>query len=155
MVLKLVTEAIERVQVGTDRTAAELAIIRHERELTELLQMRAALQRRIGPLGFAGIALFSFLMMISLIGEFWTLSISLLLGLCACLKPLVVDSPKQVAQRDALNKAIEGVQQLLTEKRQIVDCVKCPRCGHRNDVAWKFCGSCSASLELGKAPEMV
>lgn len=36
--LKAVTEAIRQVQVGTDKTAAELALVRYEKELQELNQ---------------------------------------------------------------------------------------------------------------------
>ena len=40
--LKTVTEAIKQVQIGTDKTAAELAIVRYEKELTELRRKLAA-----------------------------------------------------------------------------------------------------------------
>jgi DNA-directed RNA polymerase subunit RPC12/RpoP len=36
--LRAITEAIKQVQVGTDKTAAELAIVRYEKELWELRQ---------------------------------------------------------------------------------------------------------------------
>ena len=40
--LKAVTEATRQVQIGTDKTAAELAIVRYEKELTELRRKLAA-----------------------------------------------------------------------------------------------------------------
>jgi ribosomal protein S27E len=39
--LKAVTEAIRRVQVGTDKTAAELAIVRYEKDIAILMSQRA------------------------------------------------------------------------------------------------------------------
>jgi ribosomal protein S27E len=41
VVLKAVTEAIQKVQIGTDKTAAELALPRLERELLELQASRS------------------------------------------------------------------------------------------------------------------
>ena len=38
--LRAVTEAIKQVQIGTDKTAAELALLRHEKELDELVKRR-------------------------------------------------------------------------------------------------------------------
>lgn len=38
--LKAVTEAIQKVQIGTDKTAAELAIVRLEKELLQLRRQR-------------------------------------------------------------------------------------------------------------------
>src|SRR5579863_539261 len=49
--LKAVEAAIQRVQVGTDKTAAELAITRYEGELKELRTKEAAL-KEIAQWGF-------------------------------------------------------------------------------------------------------
>jgi hypothetical protein len=42
--LKLVQEAIKKVQVGTDKTAAELAIARYENDLVELRKENVKLE---------------------------------------------------------------------------------------------------------------
>jgi ribosomal protein S27AE len=44
--LKALTAAISKVQIGTDKTAAELAIARHEKEMAQLLQSLDALKKR-------------------------------------------------------------------------------------------------------------
>jgi hypothetical protein len=54
--LKALTEAITRVQVGTDRTAAELALIRLEKELGQLRTKRSEMAARLprdGELGWS------------------------------------------------------------------------------------------------------
>ncbi len=60
--LKPVQEAIRRVQVGTDRTAAELAIARYEKELLQLQKEQAAVQSAAGD-GLSG-----FLIGVALLG---------------------------------------------------------------------------------------
>jgi len=53
--LKAVTDAIREVQIGTDRTAAELAIVRLSAELAELEKQRTAMASgRSGDQGCAG-----------------------------------------------------------------------------------------------------
>jgi hypothetical protein len=59
--LKMVENAIKKVQTGTDKTAAELAIVRYERELQQLLRDEAKFsQQRTGEIlaGFAGCLVF-------------------------------------------------------------------------------------------------
>jgi len=45
--LKAVTEAIKKVQIGTDKTAAELALVRLEKESSELKTKYAAIEQRL------------------------------------------------------------------------------------------------------------
>jgi DNA-directed RNA polymerase subunit RPC12/RpoP len=57
--LKAVTEAIQKVQVGTDKTAAELALVRLNEELKALQQTKILVQgdpkySKFGCLGFVG-----------------------------------------------------------------------------------------------------
>ncbi|MGO9093852.1 MAG: hypothetical protein ACLQGV_01390 [Bryobacteraceae bacterium] len=53
--LKAVTEAIQRVQIGTDKTAAELAIVRYESELRQLRENEAKLSKAGSADSCAGI----------------------------------------------------------------------------------------------------
>ena len=46
MLVKVVAEAIKNVQIGTDKTAAELAIVRLQGELNELAQIQNDLNHR-------------------------------------------------------------------------------------------------------------
>jgi ribosomal protein S27E/predicted RND superfamily exporter protein len=46
VLLKIVAEAIKNVQIGTDKTAAELAIVRLQGELNELTQKQTDLNRQ-------------------------------------------------------------------------------------------------------------
>ena len=49
--LKAVKEAIQKVQIGTDKTAAELALVRIEKESSELKAKLAAVERRMSGKG--------------------------------------------------------------------------------------------------------
>jgi hypothetical protein len=61
--LKAVRDAIEKVQVGTDKTAAELAIARYQEELRELQRKRSQEEKKNGDIarGFGCGCLLAFL----------------------------------------------------------------------------------------------
>ncbi len=95
--LQRVTEAIAKVQVGTDKTAAELAIVRYERRLQELRLHRAARRTQYkkvleGPFGI--------IMALGFYGKF---------------------KRRMEAEISAANAEISTIERQLAEKRRIAD----------------------------------
>jgi len=116
--LKAVAEAIKRVQIGTDKTAAELAIARYEKELTDARNKANNLNFKTGRailvalLGitlvlaglpaFSGAGLFPILLGGFLLWRVWVYT---------------KESPEQRALRDQVRQ----LQGLIAEKKQIAN----------------------------------
>jgi len=125
VLLKRITEEIRKVQAGTDKTAAELAIARHEKELSELKVRQSLLDRRMGGAG-CGIGCTGVLFLMALAalangaaanGCGWTLAVFSALAATA----LVSNLRNQRAQRNALRDAIVEKRRQVSEKRQVAD----------------------------------
>jgi ribosomal protein S27E len=121
VVLKAVTEAIKKVQVGTDKTAAELAIVRHEKELAALRKTQADLeQNQKGVAGFVcgGLLIaLGFVLIPSDPSWGWWLVI---LG-CGAGAYGFRESQKRDAKMEVLERAVQDTERKRAEKRRIAD----------------------------------
>lgn len=119
--LTAVTEAIRQVQVGTDKTAAELALARHENEIKELFAQRRALQKSqreaVLGLGFGALTvLIGATMLITSRGD--TGGIVTFFGVTLMVVGLAFQKRTQLAEIDP---KIDQVQQLIAEKKRLAD----------------------------------
>ena len=129
VILKAVTEAIHKVQIGTDKTAAELAIVRLNKELEELkadyFRMQESHSASSGRAG-CGIALVVLLAIstIAMVPEKPGPAIgflAFLIGLTVLVGKQVVNNKKRSSQTLAETKSkIDQVQQEINRNRQIV-----------------------------------
>jgi ribosomal protein S27E len=125
--LKAVTEAIKRVQVGTDKTAAELALARLNEELKKLTANAAELSytRRTNRalsvmVGVPGVFFGLFLIMFSIIGRSSS-AFMLGLALAAGSGIWIKMSWAQSEPLAAITKRMAEVERQMTEQRRIVD----------------------------------
>jgi ribosomal protein S27E len=123
VVLKAVTEAIRKVQIGTDKTAAELAIARHEKELAELSKKRGELEKSRGGYD-SGVGCAALLILLALIflanAAFDYGGVLIIVGgvtiwLC------VLGQKEQNAQMKVLESAVKETERQLAEKKKIAD----------------------------------
>ncbi len=141
--LKLVVDAVARVQVGTDRTAAELALVRLEKELASAnAQWQAATVKfnqsnnPSSPIAIVGMVLAGFVGLLALgnIGKAsndgsLVLPIVWLGGAIAafavCLRENIAAGKRHVAKRVEFEapygKRIQEIEQLMKKTREIVD----------------------------------
>jgi len=119
--LKNVLDAIQRVQAGTDRTAAELAIVRYEKELeiarARLEQMRAEHDRRTGIPAIVGALVIVF----GVIGIFSNavIGVSLItIGALALAHGWRREEPREVRK---LEGEIVHLERKLAENKALVD----------------------------------
>lgn len=127
VLLKAVADAIRNVQVGTDKTAAELAILRLNGELEELIQRQNNLDihkddGQMGAvlglvfLGASVVVAFKF----SLAEEWYWILILSVVGLRLLINGVLRDKQNK-KKRDRLNSEIERTIQRLQENKRIVD----------------------------------
>jgi DNA-directed RNA polymerase subunit RPC12/RpoP len=122
--LKGVTEAIGKVQVGTDKTAAELAISRHEKELAELRGTQAELNRQVGEAG-VGIGCAGFLFVFGVVGLATGIpmgcGLSIFFLSAICLVGFAAKMAGLTDRRKTLGIAIRDKEQQVAAKRQVAD----------------------------------
>jgi len=172
--LKAVTEAIKQVQVGTDKTAAELAIIRLEREAVELSDRFAQLSRthtgsRLGVRLLVMTGLLSagaLISVASLIGVMSSsgnpgvaIAISTALGVVflglAVWIPFVRMSKDQKSSLYLLRNDLEArflaVQNELSQNRALVTSAasirRCAACRREIDQLSRHCSKCGRKVE--------
>jgi ribosomal protein S27AE len=141
--LRLVVDAVARVQVGTDRTAAELAIVRLEKELATVNAQRQAATVKFNqsnnsssPVAIVGMVLACFVGLLALgnIGKAsndgsLVLPICWLVGAIAafvvCLRENIAAGKRHVAKRVEFEapyeKRKQEIEQLMKKTREIVD----------------------------------
>jgi hypothetical protein len=126
--LKAVTEAIKQVQVRTDKTAAELAIVRYEKELQELTQKLVVAQQSLGGVAMGCGGLMSIFGLLALVVGFSETSAqALFLGaMIVILSGAVLffgyEARSGTGKKAApILKRMAWVQQQVLEKRRIVD----------------------------------
>jgi DNA-directed RNA polymerase subunit RPC12/RpoP len=106
VVLKAVTDAIEKVQRGTDRTAQELKLARQTQELTDLLGARAALEVQRASQGAVPEAV---LIIAILLGFLFFMSGSVRIGffaLIVCLGCVLVLNGRDKSQIEAVDQRV-------------------------------------------------
>jgi DNA-directed RNA polymerase subunit RPC12/RpoP len=124
--LQRVTEAIAKVQVGTDKTAAELAIVRYERRLEELRQHRKARQApyesQLGCFGLLTLAASLIFFGLLCSGQMsWSAALGCLafgfVGGVGCSRV----SSRMNAELSPIKAEISDVERQLAEKQRIAD----------------------------------
>lgn len=123
--LKIVEEAIKKVQVGTDKAAAELAIARYDKSLKELEQESLRLKSNVYTETLLGYGCGGFLLLIGVgamvgdsggVGCFW---IILGVGCCLlCLYGLIKPKKEKIKEVDS---KIEDVKSKIHLKNEIAD----------------------------------
>jgi DNA-directed RNA polymerase subunit RPC12/RpoP len=128
--LKLLTNAVEKVQVGTDKTAAELALQRLDRELNLLTQERLKLDAQDSStagliptalafglvLGFVTWAAFAIGVFISTV-----ITLDIVVTLLFIIIYILLKSGRDLpAERHALDSKIEAVRKQIEENKAIV-----------------------------------
>jgi ribosomal protein S27E len=121
--LKVVTEAIEKVQIGTDKTAAELAIARYESELKDLRASEASLSKNDSANSCTGVGCGGTMLVVGLFlaasgtaTGWW-----LVLGSVAAGVVLFYEQRKNQAKLQTLRVGIRQLEDLVAKKKQIVD----------------------------------
>jgi DNA-directed RNA polymerase subunit RPC12/RpoP len=113
--LKVVAEAIQKVQKGVDKTAAELAIVRLEKERSELLQSEEKNDYSVGLLmlglffGVSGIA-------VAVNDKFWSGVLPIAIGITAIV--FALRPGKAWTQR---YNQIRQVEKKILEQKRIAD----------------------------------
>jgi DNA-directed RNA polymerase subunit RPC12/RpoP len=127
--LKAITEAIKQVQVGTDKTAAELAIVRLNKDLEKLMADYARLEaQRSSSSGRAGCAISLFILlaisMIAMVPEKPGIGIGglvLLIGLTVLIaKQVVKDKKRSFQMLVGVKSKIDQTKQEIDQNRRIV-----------------------------------
>jgi DNA-directed RNA polymerase subunit RPC12/RpoP len=123
LLLRTVTEAIQRVQVGTDKTAAELAIKRYQEELRSLLAQHKTLRDSKDT---ASWQLVGCAPIFGLVGIWIVCSWSVLGWVLVLVGGLIAAHAYQAEETDgtqiaALEPRINELRALLAEKKQIAD----------------------------------
>jgi ribosomal protein S27E len=114
--LKAITEAIKKVQVGTDKTAAELAIVRLEKELDDLYEAerRSSVFWRLWMAVPASVLVLGGLVVLGDGSAWGLLMLAGGLGVFA-----YVFVPRQ--RTTELRNRIKGVEQKLSEQKKIAN----------------------------------
>lgn len=124
--LRAVTEAIKGVQIGTDKTAAELALVRYEKELQELKAKKEPFRKeesqRFAGLGCGGlmiiVAIFTLLTEANG-GDYTFGAVILIIGILAAYWGYQRgDKGKKLAKLDS---EIAQLKERIAEKRQLAD----------------------------------
>ena len=122
--LKAVTEAIAKIQVGTDKTAAELALVRLETEMRQL--MAKALMTRETESGVGKVIGRAIVLMV--LGVIWIAKAGLdSLGSLLLLASLLFAASRwakwstSTEELAGLESQIQALQGKIEEKKQIVD----------------------------------
>ncbi|HUD14739.1 MAG TPA: hypothetical protein VMQ56_13895 [Terracidiphilus sp.] len=113
--LKAVTEAIKRVQKGTDKTAAELAIVRLEKERNELVEAEKKGDNSVGPF-VVGVALAVFGIVKATDGEFAFAVTLFAAGIAA-----VVFALRPSEAWTTRHRQITQLEKRISEQKQIAD----------------------------------
>jgi hypothetical protein len=122
--LKAVTEAIKQVQIGTDKTAAELAIARHEKELQDLRKKRNYVASDEGLPGLLGCGCGVILAIIGLgllAGRAWGDGVGFALVGGFILRYAYQRSKKESPQLKTLRDQVRQLEKLIAEKKRIAN----------------------------------
>ena len=127
VVLRLVQEAIKKVQIGTDKTAAELAIVRYERELQELQRSLAVAQKNsdksVGCVTMIGFGVFFFGVMNVAGDVYHSSSVGggvVLIFVAAAILFFAYKSEGK-SEPSPIKRRIEFVKKQIAEKKRLVD----------------------------------
>jgi DNA-directed RNA polymerase subunit RPC12/RpoP len=123
--LKAVTEAIKKVQIGTDKTAAELAIARYESELKELRENEAKLSKADSANSCTGIGCGGIIFVVGLLlvthgddsGAGWVLVV----GCVAAGIALFVQQRNNQAKLQGIRMRMGQLETQVARKKQIAD----------------------------------
>ena len=126
MALKAITETIKKVQIGTDKTAAELAIARYESELKELRENEVKLSKTDFADSCTGIGCGGIVFVVGLLlitndtesGAGWLL----VLGCVAAGVALFVGRRSNQTKLQSIRVRIRQLETQVAEKKQIADC---------------------------------
>ena len=117
--MKLVQEAIRKVQIGTDKTAAELAITRFQREMNELQKSLVEEEKSTSPgfgIGCGGLLVFIGLSLASTEFGLWALIAGIFIGGVT----IAADRNRRKRSIPVLSR-IGELERLITEKQRISD----------------------------------
>jgi ribosomal protein S27E len=119
--LKSVAEAIQKVQVGTDKTAAELAIARYDAELkqleADLVKVNNEEGSAIGGIGCG--AFFVFLSIVGLVNEWF--GFAGLFGVAGVAMVVVLVLHIKQLRNSGIQSRIADVRSKIAAKKSIVD----------------------------------
>jgi hypothetical protein len=122
--LRAVTEAIKHVQMGTDKTAAELALVRLRRDRTELVAEFARVQRGADPRPgkIIGIAVFGLGAWAAISGFGFVSALLLFIGFIVLLKGLDSGYKRSRWERARLEhqSKLEGIDREIARQLRIV-----------------------------------
>jgi hypothetical protein len=119
--LKAVTEAIKQVQIGTDKTAAELALARLESEMKDLKITEAALREQSG--GTLWMIFGAIFASLGIAAAFEIVVLGVILILLGCVLGFAgwgLMTSKE-AKLPKLERRIAALSEKIDEKKQIVD----------------------------------
>jgi len=120
--LKRVEEAIKKLQIGTDRTAAELAIPRYEKDLKDLknknVELQEACEAADRHLGLGGLVV-----VVGLISVYWSWSGGLsLLAIGSFVVWVFMDASKDHHNKTkGMQDRIRQLEAAIAEKKRIAD----------------------------------
>lgn len=119
--LKAVTEAIKQVQIGTDKTAAELAIARYEKDL-RAIQVEIAETREIDEKHTKRLFLGGLIVILGLIAIYTGQSPpGALMAIVGVVVALVAHEALRTSEIDNLRQQESQLQNKISEKRKIAD----------------------------------
>ena len=123
VVLQAIESAIGKVQVGTDKTAAELAIVRHQREIDDLAVKVAAaeLEQRKEAGGWGFMAFVSLVLALAFVSghPFWC--VTCLAATVAFWVPIYRSTKAHKSWLAEIAAVREDLEARITQKRELAD----------------------------------